>query len=256
MHSTCPLQYILEWRLQRHAGSKCSHSLISVISVGARPASGFSIFWLRYQSLLFRTCHVVKAADFLSNYYAGTPQLLEISCDERKTRGDEAAWYSLCQLCWMQWGGTERWVFGEGAGGCGLRAALQPCAPRSPLHTRPWRETCGLRGDRASSPRQRRWVPTGCDPGFSKGSNLSCCWPGERGWLWEGKEWGERGGKKLQTKAKLWKQRLPREVFEMTWASLLKLISACPLAFLIFSSSLRPVLHMWITEPVPFKWEK
>lgn len=33
----------------------------SLISVGARPASGFSVFWLWYRSLLFRTCHVVAA---------------------------------------------------------------------------------------------------------------------------------------------------------------------------------------------------
>lgn len=32
MHSTCPLQYILERRQQRHAGSKCSQSLISNLS--------------------------------------------------------------------------------------------------------------------------------------------------------------------------------------------------------------------------------
>lgn len=68
MHSTCPLQNILGWRPQRHAGSKCSYRLISVISVGARPASGFSICWLRFES---RTCHIVKASDSLNVYCKG-----------------------------------------------------------------------------------------------------------------------------------------------------------------------------------------
>lgn len=61
-------QNILGWRPQRHAGSKCSYRLISVISVGARPASGFSICWLQFDG---RTCHIAKASGF-SNH----------SCDE------------------------------------------------------------------------------------------------------------------------------------------------------------------------------
>lgn len=58
-------QNVLGWRPQRHAGSKCSYRLISVISVGARPASGFSICWLQFDG---RTCHIAKASGF-SNHY-------------------------------------------------------------------------------------------------------------------------------------------------------------------------------------------
>lgn len=58
-------QNILGWRPQRHAGSKCSYRLISVISVGARPASGFSICWLQFDG---RTCHIAKASGFSNRY--------------------------------------------------------------------------------------------------------------------------------------------------------------------------------------------
>lgn len=99
----------------------------------------------------------------------------------------------------------------------------------------PWHETCSLWGDGARSPGQRVRVPTGCDPGFSKGSNLSFSWPGERGWVWEGQASGEKGEeccrKKIKAKANLLKLGQPRQVFEMICASFMKLISACPLAF-------------------------
>lgn len=59
---------------------------------------------------------------------------------------------------------------------------------------------------------------------------------------------GRRGrnavGKQIKTKANLLKLRQPSQVFEIICASFMKLISACPLGFLIFFSSLRPVLHM------------
>lgn len=149
----------------------------SLISVGARPASGFRVFWLWYQSLLFRTCHVVKAAAFGLIAAQG---LLRAGL----------AGLSRLALLW-QLSAIRR---GRARGAALEPRSLPPCAaPASP--PRNVRSPGGQGTAQGSTA-----LPAGCHPAGSRDSDLSFCWPGERRCLWEGQANGRRcrnaGGKK------------------------------------------------------------
>jgi len=121
--------------------------------------------------------------------------------DEGKPCRDKTAWYLLSRLYLISSDGTEQSV--SGAESCVQRVRLAPCSMAAHVALlwnvqSPW--------GWGQKPSARSLGASWLWPRFSKGSNLSFCWPGESGWVWEGemREEESRKGKKIPQKQHFW----------------------------------------------------
>lgn len=221
MHSTCPLQYILERRQQRHAGSECSRSLISNRS-GSQTSK-----WIQCILALIPESPLqnMPRCSSSSNHCAGAPQLLEAMCEEGKARRGWAGWCLLWQLRAKR--GMHRGLCPDSEGG----SAGAPHAPSGPPGI-PDSERA-VSGGTGHSPGQHSPCQLAATQRSAKAAICPSPDQGKGAAFGRVRRAGEGGGmqQRIKPKANLVRLGQPGQVWEISCVSLRKLISTCPLAF-------------------------